>query len=94
MNKISKTDETDQTLEAVALTPCIEFAFWTMIVLFALLYWMNDPAVSTDQLVVRTTLVVLATGGGFLLRITTWSHKRSNRSPRASESDEAAVGHD
>jgi hypothetical protein len=63
LNKISKTDEADDTLEAVDLSPYIEFACWTMMVLFPLLYWVNGPAVSTDQLVVRTALIILAVGG-------------------------------
>lgn len=63
LERVSKTGETDETLEAVNLTPYIGFACWTMIVLFPLLYWVNGPAVSTDQFVVRTMLIVLAVGG-------------------------------
>jgi len=45
-----------------------EFACWTTIGLAPFLYWVNGPAVSTDQLVVRTGLVTLALTGGLVLR--------------------------
>ena len=52
-----------------------EFACWTIVVLTPLLYWVNGPAVSTDQLVVRTTLTVLALVGGICLRIVHWRRR-------------------
>ena len=46
----------------------LEFGCWTSLVLFPFLRWINGPSVSTDQLVVRTGLVVLAALGAIGLR--------------------------
>jgi len=50
-----------------------EFACWTVVVLTPFLWWVNGPAVSNDQLVVRTTLTVLAVAGGVCLRVVKWA---------------------
>ena len=42
----------------------IELGCWTMVVLAPILTWVNGPAVSTDQAVVRGTVFVLAVLGG------------------------------
>jgi hypothetical protein len=47
----------------------VELGCWTMVGLAPLLYWVNGPAVSTDQLVVRSGLVGFALGGGLALRL-------------------------
>lgn len=47
----------------------VELGCWTMVVLAPFLYWINGPAVSTDQLVVRSGLVGFAFGGGLALRL-------------------------
>lgn len=49
-----------------------EFCCWTALALAPFLYWVNDPAVSTDQFVVRTALVVLAACGAIGLRLAAW----------------------
>ncbi len=41
---------------------------WTVVVLAPFLRWVNGPAVSTDQLVVRIAVVCLALAGGIALR--------------------------
>jgi hypothetical protein len=46
----------------------LEFGSWTTLALAPFLYWVNGPAVSDDQLVVRTALVVLAAIGAVGLR--------------------------
>ena len=53
-----------------------EFACWTVVVLWPFLYWVNGPAVSTDQFVVRTALVVLSLTGAITLRLTKIIGKR------------------
>jgi len=45
-----------------------ELSCWTVVVLAPLLRWINGPAVSTDQFVVRTALVCLALLGAVSLR--------------------------
>ena len=54
----------------------LELACWTMVVLAPFLYWVNGPAVSTDQFVVRTGLVTLALVGGLAIRLTKWFRRR------------------
>ncbi|MBN1908517.1 MAG: hypothetical protein JW818_02150 [Pirellulales bacterium] len=51
----------------------IELGCWTIVVLTPLFYWLNGPAASTDQLVVRSGLVGFALGGGLALRLAAWS---------------------
>lgn len=53
-----------------------EFACWTVVVLAPSLWWVNGPAVSTDQFVVRATLTVVAVIGGVSLRIGKWVRGR------------------
>ena len=59
-----------------------EFACWTTIALAPFLYWVNGPAVSTDQFVVRTALVTLAVIGAVVLRSLKFYWKRRAR-PKA-----------
>ena len=40
-----------------------KFACWTVVALTPFFRWVNGPAVSSDQFVVRTTLAVLAVVG-------------------------------
>ena len=47
-----------------------EWGCWIALSLTPFLYWVNGPAVSADQFVVRTILVVLALGMGIVLRLT------------------------
>lgn len=58
--------ETEQANEMWWLA---EFGCWTMVVLAPILSWVNGPAVSTDQFVVRTAVFTLALTGGVTLRI-------------------------
>ncbi len=56
-----------------------EFCCWTMVVLAPILTWVNGPAVSTDQFVVRTIVFVLALSGAIGLRVTNIVRKRGNK---------------
>lgn len=49
-----------------------EFCCWVSLALAPFLYWINGPAVSSDQFVVRTALVATAAIGAVGLRITAW----------------------
>jgi len=71
-------DETKQEdeIRLEELLPLLEFGCWTAIVLFPFLYFVNGPAVSTDQLVVRTILVITAVTGAVVLRIWNWRARR------------------
>jgi hypothetical protein len=54
----------------------IEFGCWTVLLLAPFLYWVNGPAVSTDQLVVRTTVVIIAACGVIGFRLNAWFNRR------------------
>lgn len=47
----------------------IEFGCWTALAVVPFLYWINGPAVSQDQLVVRWLVVIIALGGALALRL-------------------------
>lgn len=66
----------DDDLRLEELLPLIEFACWTAILLFPFLYYVNGPAVSTDQFVVRTILVIVAVVGALSLRVWNWRVRR------------------
>ena len=51
-----------------------------MLVLAPILYYVNGPSVSTDQLVVRTALIVLSTTGAVVLRLVNWRRRKRNDS--------------
>jgi hypothetical protein len=77
------TDETDsgrwdQDIKPAELRYWLEFGSWTTLALSPFLYWINGPAVSQDQLIVRSGLIVLAACGAFGLRAYAWFHR--NRS--------------
>jgi len=50
------------------IRPWAEFCCWTALVMAPIINWVNGPAVSQDQFVVRTGLIVLAACGGIGLR--------------------------
>ncbi len=71
----------DSDTDADELTPeelrgWIEFGSWTILLLAPFLYWVNGPAVSTDQFVVRCALVILAACTGVGLRCYAWFCRR------------------
>ena len=67
-----KAQSDDDELSAAELRGWFEFACWTTLALAPFLYWVNGPAVSTDQFIVRTGLVVLAACGALGLRRYAW----------------------
>ncbi len=60
-------DDAERENEPVDPWFLAEFGCWTMVVLAPILTWINGPAVSTDQFVVRTAVFVLALIGGVSL---------------------------
>jgi hypothetical protein len=77
----------DQDLSPAEVRCWLEFASWTTLALAPLLYWLNGPAVSTDQFVVRIGLVILAACGAIGLRLYAWRQRRRDtlRTPKANE---------
>jgi hypothetical protein len=68
----SDSEKSDESLSPAEIVGWLEFGCWTMVVLSPFLYWVNGPAVSTDQFVVRTALVTLALTGGITIRVVKW----------------------
>ena len=50
----------------------VELGCWTMVVLAPILTWVNGPAVSTDQAVVRASVFILALVGGVTTTAVRW----------------------
>lgn len=68
MNESSSNNDGPLTREEVL--GWFEFGCWVVLALTPMLYYVNGPAVSTDQLVTRAALVTLSAIGavGFLVR--------------------------
>ena len=66
-----------EPLSERAVAGWLELGCWTMVVLSPLLYWVNGPAVSIDQVVVRSGLAGFALGGGLALRLAACLHGQS-----------------
>jgi hypothetical protein len=54
-----------------------EFCCWTMVILAPILTWVNGPAVSADQHVVRVTVFAFALAGAVGIRVRNIIHRRS-----------------
>lgn len=68
-------DDREPTWEEIR--PWAEFYCWTTLILAPIINWLNGPAVSDDQYVVRTGLIVLALCGGIALRLYVWLKPKS-----------------
>lgn len=66
------TTNGEEPLSTREILGWLELSCWTMVALAPFLYWVNGPAVSTDQFVVRTILVSVAVVGGATMRIARW----------------------
>jgi hypothetical protein len=69
-NSIQERDNDEPTGEEIRLW--MEFACWTTLVMAPIINWLNGPAVSDDQYVVRTGLIVFAACGGIGFRLSAW----------------------
>lgn len=75
----SPPDSSTPTWSPREIRGWVEFSAWTTLALAPLLYWVNGPSVSTDQLVLRTTLVCSAAVAAISLRIYAWLERRRSR---------------
>ena len=73
------TDPENAPLTPKEIRGWVEFCAWTALALAPFLYWVNGPAVSNDQFVVRTALVCLAAVTAVSLRIYAWLERRRAR---------------
>ena len=53
----------------------LEVAFWTGLVLTPVLCWVNGPAVSADQMIVRSAVVATAACGVMWSVIAAWRRR-------------------
>jgi len=58
--------------------------------LFPFLYYVNGPAVSTDQLVVRTILIIVAVVGAVLLRFVNWRRRKRQATAESTSATQTA----
>ena len=63
------TTNEEEPLSTREILGWVELSGWTMVALAPFLYWVNGPAVSTDQFVVRTILVTVAVVGGIGIHV-------------------------
>jgi hypothetical protein len=64
---------------------------WMALVMTPLIWWLQGPSVSTDQFVIRTALVTLATAGCLGFRLRAWIRRlRSSGSSKAGTSPTAS----
>lgn len=62
-------DDDEDEIDTKDILVWIECGCWIALALTPFLYWVNGPAVSQDQLVVRWIVVVVALVGGMVLRL-------------------------
>ena len=70
--------ESDDDLSPNELLPWLEYGCWTALVLAPILHFVNGPSVSSDQVAVRTGLIVCAAVGGLGLRLVNWRRSRGS----------------
>lgn len=86
---MNEAQRTEDDIRLDELLPWIEFGCWTAIVLFPFLYWVNGPAVSTDQYVMRNILIVVSVTGAFGLRFWNWRARCRVRSQTNGDGSES-----
>jgi hypothetical protein len=71
MESKNDTDPNDSKsdMTVAELAYWVEFGCWVSIILYPILYWINGPAVSFDQFVVRSALLVISMTGAIGLRL-------------------------
>lgn len=72
-------DEPTDDLDLEEVLGWAEFCAWSALVMTPIVWWLQGPSVSTDQFVVRTSLIVISAVVGVGLRVRAWIHSRRNR---------------
>ncbi len=67
--------ETDD-IDVDELLGWAEFGSWSALVMTPIIWWLQGPSVSTDQFVVRTSLLVISAATGVVLRTRTWIRRK------------------
>jgi hypothetical protein len=70
---------------AVDMLPWLELFCWSVLGFVPWLYWINGPAVTTDQAVVQALMISAALIGGVTLRIRAIRLKRKSQDSKAIE---------
>jgi hypothetical protein len=64
-----KAPQGENELRLNELLPWAEFCAWSALIMTPIIWWLQGPSVSTDQFVVRTSLVVISAIVGVGLRV-------------------------
>lgn len=72
-------------MATVGVVRILAVACWTLVVLAPLLRMVNGPAVSADQLVARTLVVVVALAGAISFLLLQTTHKKKPKKSRGAE---------
>jgi len=72
-------DEPTDDLDPEEVFGWAEFCAWSALVMTPMIWWLQGHSVSTDQFVVRTSLIVISALVGVGLRIRAWIHRRRGR---------------
>ncbi len=67
---------TEQELSVEEMLAWGEFCAWSALVMTPIIWWLQGPSVSTDQFVVRMSLVVISALAGVGLRLRTVTVRR------------------
>lgn len=80
----SRAEEEDATPDTAQILRLAELGCWFALALAPFLYWVNGPAVSTDQLVVRSVVVGIALGAAGAFRLVKMLTASTQGSPKKS----------
>ena len=69
MDVVDDSQSLEQEMTASELLGWIEFGCWSALLMTPILYWINGPAVSFDQTVMRGLVVIVALAGGLGLTV-------------------------
>jgi hypothetical protein len=69
-------DQPDDDISLPELLYWVERASWMALVMCPIIWWLQGPSVSTDQFVVRTSLIVISAAVAAGFRIRAWWLKR------------------
>ncbi len=59
----SSTDPSEQPIETEEFWRTVELCSWASLAFLPVLYFVNGPAVSTDQLIIRSIVVIAVVAG-------------------------------
>lgn len=77
LHEFPMSNTVDDDVDLGQVRPWIEFCAWTALVMTPLIWWLQGPSVSSDQFVVRMSMVVLSAIAAVGLRLWALFAKRN-----------------